>query len=221
MFDFQVSDPVWLGALLTLILAVLHLARRIHQNSRAVRSCNRQACLAFASEVYGEIAGKPQLASLFRRGLNDFYALQPGERVQMHYFLQSVVTLFRDSYNAHNEGVISVDEYESNRAAARAVLRMEGGKTWWQDAQNAYPDAMREALNTEGDLTYALGDIYPYFIMHDDESPEEVSNTLTGFDQTQVAANDISCDKDQTNRPEPDWRRGLVRRRARQNFIAR
>ncbi|MEM8500416.1 MAG: hypothetical protein AAF542_20540 [Pseudomonadota bacterium] len=169
MFEFQLTEEISFAVSVIMVLAVLFVGARMHQNTRAVRSGNRQACLAFASKVYSELAADKHLAKLFRRGLNDFAALSVEDKVRLHYFLQSIVTLFRDSMNAYNEEVISKEEYESNRASTMAVLCMPGGKVWWQDAQNAYPQEIREALNLQGDISYALGDIYPYFLLSEDE----------------------------------------------------
>ncbi|MFK7733600.1 MAG: hypothetical protein AB8B48_18415 [Pseudomonadales bacterium] len=169
MFEFQLTDEISFAVSVAMVLAILFLGVRMHQNTRAVRSGNRQACLTFTSKVYSELAADKQLAKLFRKGLNDFAALSVEDKVRLHYYLQSIVTLFRDAVNAYNEEVISKEEYESNRASTMAVLCMPGGKVWWQDAQNAYPQEIREALNLQGDTSYALGDIYPYFLIADDE----------------------------------------------------
>ncbi len=174
MFEFQLTDEISFAVSVVMVLAVLFLGARMHQNTRAVRSGNRQACLAFASKVYSELAADKQLATLFRRGLNDFAALSVEDKVRLHYFLQSIVTLFRDATNAYNEEVISKEEYESSRASTMAVLCMPGGRVWWQDAQNAYPQEIREALNLQGDISYALGDIYPYFLLAEDEELEQI-----------------------------------------------
>ncbi len=170
MFEFELTDEISFALSVIMIMAVTFLGARMHQNTRAVRSGNRQACLAFASTIYSKVAADKQLAKLFRTGLNDFNALPVEDKIRLHYFLQSIVTLFRDSLNAFNEEVISREEYESNRASTMAVLCMPGGKVWWQDAQNAYPQEIREALNLQGDISYALGDIYPYFLMPDEET---------------------------------------------------
>lgn len=169
MFEFQLTDEISFALSVILIMAVTFVGARMHQNTRAVRSGHRQACLEFASKIYSEVAADKQLAKLFRSGLNDFDALSVEDKVRLHYFLQSIVTLFRDSMNAYNEEVINKEEYESNRASTMAVLCMPGGKVWWQDAQNAYPQEIREALNVQGDVSYALGDIYPYFLFTADE----------------------------------------------------
>lgn len=237
MTDFLLSEEFRLLLTGALVLAVAVLAWLVYRNTRAVRSCNRQACLAFAGEVYGGIAADPKLTKLFRRGLNNFHTLSSDDQVRMHYFLQSTVGLFRDSMNAYNEKVISYEEYESNRAAAMAVLQMPGGKVWWQDAQNAYPQELRLELNAKGDLSYALGDIYPYFLLAEDEHATQDEQPVSDQDSEQGATEVASINNAMTvkeNRfaanednqssagsPATDWRRGLARKRARQNFISR
>lgn len=237
VLDYLLSEEFRLLLSVGLVLAIGVLAWTVYRNTRAVRSCNRQACLAFASEVYGEIATDPKLASLFRRGLNDFKTLSPDDKVRMHYFLQSTVGLFRDSFNAYNEKVISHEEYETNRAAAMAVLQMPGGKVWWRDAQNAYPQELRLELNAKGDLSYALGDIYPYFLLAQDE-PATQDGALDGSSDANSQDDELAPIKNamtvKENRfaanedilgtvatPATDWRRGLARKRARQNFVSR
>lgn len=239
MFEFQLTDAIILAVALTMILAIYYLAKQVSVNSRAVRSCNRQASLAFASEVYAEVANDGELATLFRSGLNDFSSLSENEKVRMHFFLQSVVILFRDNFNAYNEEVISAEEYESNRAATTAVLRMPGGKVWWQDAQNAFATELRHELNTDTDAQYALGDIYPYFLFKEGElhqpglatsnssreSDRESCNTIQS--NSPAAANEELPERGPErsvvglNVVEPNWRKGLARRRTRQNFINR
>ncbi len=205
MFEFQLTEEISFAVSVIMVLAVLFLGVRMHQNTRAVRSGNRQACLAFASKVYSELAADKQLAKLFRRGLNDFAVLPVEEKVRLHYFLQSIVTLFRDSMNAYNEEVISKEEYESNRASTMAVLCMPGGKVWWQDAQNAYPQEIREALNLQGDISYALGDIYPYFLLSEDEdvADEEMQGDEESFIDKEAgfSAEDEDSDWEIINQP--------------------
>lgn len=253
MFELQLTDEIVLALSVLMICVITHLARRVYQNTRSVRSCNRQACLAFASEVYAQVAADKHLAAVFRSGLNDFNALEASDKVRLHFFLQSVVALFNDSYNAYREKVISESEFETNRAAIMAILCMPGGKVWWQDAQNAYPQKLRDALNSVGDLNYALGDIYPYFLLADGEEPsvllepsaeqqpsaEENQSLLSAtsalesdnFAKASTAANEdnpaiTDCDRISTNDKTPtaaamDWRKGLARRRTRQNFVRR
>lgn len=205
MFEFELTDEISFAVSVVTILAVLFVGARMHQNTRAVRSGNRQACLAFASKVYSELAADKQLAKLFRKGLNDFASLAVEDKVRLHYFLQSIVTLFRDAMNAYNEEVISKEEYESNRASTMAVLCMPGGKVWWQDAQNAYPQEIREALNLQGDTSYALGDIYPYFLLDEDEevNEEEMQNGYESLVKEEVgfSATDDDSDWEIINQP--------------------
>ncbi|MFK8018944.1 MAG: hypothetical protein AB8B86_04175 [Pseudomonadales bacterium] len=231
MFEFQLTDAIILAVALTMILAICYLAKQVSVNSRAVRSCNRQASLAFASEVYAEVANDGELATLFRSGLNDFSSLSANEKVRMHFFLQSVVILFRDSFNAYNEEVISAEEYESNRAATTAVLRMPGGKVWWQDAQNAFATELRHELNTDTDAQYALGDIYPYFLFEEGElhQPENAAASINSEGGSRIKGNSPTAANEELsesgvvafNIVEPNWRKGLARRRTRQNFIDR
>ncbi len=196
-----------LGIVCTLLLAIALLIRTLRANTLAIRSCNRQASLAFASDVYSSIVEDPLLSGIFRSGLNDFKALNEAEKIRMHYFLHNILMLFRDSYNAHQEKVIDEEEYESNKAAVLAVLRMPGGRTWWLDAQNAYPPALKAELDLSSDVRYALGDIFPYFIVDGEE--------------LERAANDEAFIAQLGKRQKTDWRQGRVRRRARQNLISR
>ena len=190
-----------------LLMAVVCLISVLRSNTKAVRSCNRQASLAFAADVYASIIEDPLLCSIFRSGLNDIESLTEPEKIRMHYFLHNTLLLFRDSYNAYQEKVINEEEYESNRAALMAVLRMPGGKAWWLDAQNAYPQDIKAELDLRSDVCYSLGDIFPYFII--------------GSEELAHAANDEAF-IDQFDKPKKiDWRQGRVRRRARQNFTSR
>lgn len=223
MIEFQLTNGITIALALTLTVAIAYLAAQVRQNSRAVRSGNRQACLAFACDVYSEVAKDAQLAALFRSGLNDFSALNSNEKVRLHMFLQSMVILFQDSLNAYNENVISIEEYQSNRAAVTAVLRMPGGRVWWQDAQNAFSIELRNELNTESDANYALGDIYPYFLFEAGEKHQatvvqpsvdkEPSASATFANAYSDAANESIQPKKAVT--EVNWRKGLVRRRAR------
>lgn len=212
MFEIQSTDLVLLIAGL-FTLALLVLGVRIAANTRAVRDGIHQANLALLSDLYFEIAGDPELAALFRRGLNDFANLTPDEKLRMHYLLQATVMTFRGTYDAYRSRQLSTEDYLAGRATILAVLRMPGGKVWWQDGQNAYPHSLREELSPKSDAPYSLADIFPYFTITGNEL--ETAPELANSAANRPAANEERVAE--RTKGQYDWRRGHARRRIRTN----
>ena len=112
------------------------------------------------------LAGSPDRAGVFRRGVHGFGHLTPDERVNFMNGLGKMVDVQRIGMRMHAKGLLDHDLYEAGNNATASILRSPGGREHlhlgWTEARKAFErDFFRARLEAhEGrleDLARELG----------------------------------------------------------------
>ena len=125
---------------LGVIFSVLYLAVQIRSNTKATRKQNAHDHNVAAREVWSQLASNNEIASIWRRGLEEPDALNPDEKLRFTTLMHSGATLAEEDFYARREkdlppwvnNVLSVGFYDLARTPGFA-LYFEHRKQWFSE----------------------------------------------------------------------------------------
>ena len=126
------------------IITLGYLARQVQQSNVAARKEARREMLDLTDRFLSEIARSPQVASLFRRGLEDNPDLTADEQMQLRaLFLQLTMTWqraleFEDELGLGAQG-----------AARLELVGTPGYRRWFAQRRNWFDERFRAQLDKE------------------------------------------------------------------------
>jgi len=123
----------FVGAI-AVVITLGYLAVQIRQNSESLSANAYQEMTKAANEWGNLFIDRPAVATLFRRGIDDYFSLDPDERIQ---FNQIVSTLFRNfavALDLTDRGLVPrgstpADMYEQSLLS---MFTRPGLRDWWK-----------------------------------------------------------------------------------------
>lgn len=141
------------GIIVSLIFVGLQLRENTKQADRAALETNMTY---FAS--LNNLAQAPETAGVLLKGLDDFDALSPVERVQFDGMLGSVVTRFMPLVLLYQQGKLPQVSYDSMKVSLASTLRSPGAKVWWAKSKHRYGPFIQAVV---ADLEKQYPDVKP------------------------------------------------------------
>ena len=151
-----------LGAL-GVIISLAYLATQIRQNTAQIGEHSRELRIAAIDSIASSFSRfrdplirDPELAALWLRGLEDFYALDAVEQVRIGRLFQELFFAHQNVFARFQEGATTDAAWLDQRDAIANNLRSKGIRQWWGDTRSIYADDFEEvieALLRENPLT--------------------------------------------------------------------
>ncbi len=135
-----------IGALAVLI-TLAYLAAQIRQNTATVRSSTAQNTNAQLSQLFSLITSDPQVAEIFRTGLQDAEGLSPSDQVRFNFLLHNICTNFEDSFHQHEQGHLDPDLWRRIAAITVWYAHQPGFLTWWDSDRFIYSTGFRDFVD--------------------------------------------------------------------------
>ena len=147
-----IQDLGSIGELLAAIATIatlIYLALQIKGSAAATRAEARRALDVSGNEIVRQIAGEPELAQLFMRGLAKPDALDPEQafrfRLLMSQFFFSQLTAWKEV----RLGTMTERQLAENLERNRALQETRGGRAWWHENSKLFPQEFRDYFEAQ------------------------------------------------------------------------
>ena len=123
----------FVGAI-AVVVTLGYLAFQIRQNSESLRANAYQEMTKAANEWGNLFIGRPAVAGLFRRGLDDYSSLNPDERIQFNQISSTLFRNFAVALDLTERGLVPhggspADVYEQSLLS---MFSHPGMRHWWK-----------------------------------------------------------------------------------------
>ena len=132
---------------IAVVVTLVYLALQVHQNTRVLRSQGLQSAIEKYLCNIDNVTKSPAEAEIFRRGLNDFESLPPGEQGSFHSQMHSLLHGFNNVWNLHKAGLLPDFELVAMRGLFVSHLICPGAQSWWNSFKDVPPPHLVEYLD--------------------------------------------------------------------------
>ena len=148
-----------LGAV-SVLITLMYLATQVNEAKRSTRAQIENAVLSSWAEAVEKLGGTKERAELMLRGLNNYSALVPEERLVFHTVLDSFVVEYQRQHNLYDDGGWEWKNRAEIENAVVMAIGSPGGKRWWDEARMFYMHRERlDKLLSAKDELPALTDL--------------------------------------------------------------
>ena len=141
-----------LGAI-GVIVSLVYLSVQIRQNtaqigehSRELRIAALDAIASSFSRFRDPLIRDPELAALWLRGIEDYGALDPVERVRIGRLFQELFFAHQNTWTRYTEGATTDNAWQDQQDAIAGNLRHPGIREWWGETRSIYADEFEEVV---------------------------------------------------------------------------
>jgi hypothetical protein len=127
---------------IAVVVSLFYLAIQIRRNTRSTRSAAFQSLVAAANQFNITIGQDPQVAAVFRRGLQGTGALSEDEQVQFIFLLTAFFRNLENMY-AHRFEVA----WEAKRRSMEQMFRYPGVREWWEHHRDGFSREFQEEID--------------------------------------------------------------------------
>ena len=131
------------------VLTPIYLAIQIRTASRAQISQSRRAVHDRTAGLANTVGQSTETASVWRRGLWDFESLNADEKVQFIWLFSQLVGHADLAYADHRLGLSEDNYLEETAGMTFDMLRMPGGRAYWEYSRNSYSRDFRNYIEQE------------------------------------------------------------------------
>ena len=132
------------------VATLLYLAIQIRANTKMMNAQSDHARHQLSSQINVVLAQDPQLAGVFRRGLESFDALEPDEQVQFTFTMAEFVHTIEMTYTDTARGVCHDATFESAWRGIQHLLASPGGSAYWKlHSKRGVSPAFKEFVDRE------------------------------------------------------------------------
>ena len=158
----NVGELVRAGAV---VLSLLYLARQVRHNANIAKAESQRALLS-TSFFFQPMATDPDLAEIFRGGLNRYESLDSGAQARFNCLMHPFVNHIESAYQMHEWGLLDFEAYERWMAGLAAVTNMPGCAQWWGRVKVMFLPAFVDAIEKKRDEiggAYRLIDAWHFY----------------------------------------------------------
>ena len=150
-----------IGEIIAAVLVVVSLgyvALQIRQNTHALQATAAQAYVGNYNTITTQLTD-PDLAVLWRNGMQDFDKMEAGEQIQFSAIIGQLMRVFESAFLQWKVGALENQLWEASERALKDSFMTTGFRQWWQFRRLWYSDDFRELCDGFG---IDDGDHLPY-----------------------------------------------------------
>ena len=122
-----------------LIATLVYLAIQVRHTARFAETQYHRDVVTLNAPILDWIARDADLASIYRRGIQDWDALDVDERMRLNSLLLQWVQAFKAVSEASDRGILDRTTYDAWEGSIAGVLGLPGGSRWWSAARSVWP----------------------------------------------------------------------------------
>jgi hypothetical protein len=150
-------------AVVALVPSVIYLAIQVRQNTLQARANASYQFLEATGQINTTALGSKQVASVIRRGLASYDALDGDEKLQFLWFVGQHLTIHNTVFELYQNKMLPESQWHPVKKDILTLLATVGGRQVWDDfaKQGLTPKFVDyvEALQTSGEESYSLNQL--------------------------------------------------------------
>jgi hypothetical protein len=127
------------------IVTVAYLAIQVRQNTSSIEGSTNQSLMTLETEIFKLIADN---ANVYRRGCDDYFALDEDETVQFNYIVAAELSLVFSAHVQYQRNLISAEVWSAYQHGAVNRIKETGYGNAWQALAAEYPKSFRDILES-------------------------------------------------------------------------
>jgi hypothetical protein len=136
-------------AAIATMATLIYLAIQIRGSNASTRAEARRSMDIDSHETIRKIAGDPDVAGMFMKGLVEPEALKPEDSFRFTLLMSHFFSLQDTSWKEVRLGTMSEQELKESIGRSRPFLESRGGVWWWGGNSKVYPKDFREFFEAE------------------------------------------------------------------------
>lgn len=121
-----------------IVISLIFVGLQIRQNTKQAEATALQTNLTYVNSI-NDLAQSPDTAAVWLKGLNDFDALSPVEKVRFDGMMFNVLNRYMPVGQLHEQGQVSDRTYDQLTQGLALILRSPGAMQWWMKTRQDYP----------------------------------------------------------------------------------
>ena len=142
---------------IAIVVSLVFVGLQIRQNTKQAEAQTLQTTLSYIASL-NDLAQAPESAGLLFKGLNDFGALSPIEKIQFDGMLGGVLSRFIPLVQLYQQGQLPEQSFESMKFSLATIFRSPGTMEWWATAKDRYGPFVQAMV---ADLMKQYADVTP------------------------------------------------------------
>jgi hypothetical protein len=152
-----------LGANIGVVLGLVVLIVEVRQNTMQARSNAAYQFLETSSNLNLAVIENRDVASMLRRGNNDYNALDADEKTQYFFFIGQYYQVYSNMFDLWQNGSLPDSAWHAVRKDILTLMAMPGPRLIWagyaKEGQSPAFVAYVESLVASGEGTYSFDDL--------------------------------------------------------------
>ena len=143
----------------TVVVSLIYLAVQVRQGNAQGLAGARYAFVQATSDINMTIAQDKELASVWRRGMEDPEQLDADETMQLWMLMGQYCNAWLVMQQLHSDGQLAANQWHVVRNDVAAILCSPGGRAFWQIARGAFDPAFEQFVDDiqgKGDQPYDM-----------------------------------------------------------------
>ncbi len=160
------SDAALIAQIVSATLVVpsiVYLALQVRQNTAQLRANAAHQYLETSKDLNLALITSKQTASVYRRGVEDFEALDADEKTQFAFYVGHYYQAFSNMYDLWTTGALPDSAWHTIRKHLISMMALRGTRHVWDSWARAGLDARFVAyvdgLGATGEATYSLTEL--------------------------------------------------------------
>ena len=146
---------------ITVVISLIYLAVQVRQGNAQGLAGARYAFVQATSDINMTIAQDKELASVWRRGLEQPADLDDDETMQLWMLLGQYCNAWMVMQQLHVDGQLAKNQWYVVRTDIAAILCSKGGRAFWRIGSDAFDPALKQLVED----VLAQGE-QPYDMLH-------------------------------------------------------
>ena len=146
---------------ITVVISLIYLAVQVRQGNAQGLAGARYAFVQATSDINMTIAQDKELASVWRRGLEQPADLDDDETMQLWMLLGQYCNAWMVMQQLHVDGQLAKNQWYVVRTDIAAILCSQGGRAFWRIGSDAFDPAFKQLVED----VLAQGE-QPYDMLH-------------------------------------------------------
>lgn len=129
------------------VISLVYLALQVRHGISQTQAEARYAFVQATSDINMSIAQSKQLASVWRRGLENPDELDADETMQLWMLIGQYCNAWLVMHQLHTDGQLAKNQWHVVQNDVAAILCSAGGRAFWQIARDAFDPAFKKFVS--------------------------------------------------------------------------
>ena len=132
---------------IAVIASLIFVARQIRENNKSARESNYIQVMQHNKDMGRLIGSDRKMASLYRRGCDDFMALDQDERWQFGSLMMAMFCDFNQQHTLYNQDRLEQQFWNAIEKNMQFYLHRRGVRDWWRSQPFQFDQSFIDYVN--------------------------------------------------------------------------